>query len=217
MDVMRNGGSKDATITLENKKEANGIFSVDVKMVLTSEHIPESFKICYSIPDNMNIYSTWSPSIRYDRNIGVNWNKKVTSSRLTSWMPLHSLVSLDGKNRMTVAISDAKTPIKIAAGVCEETACIDWEIIFFTQSVAPIKEYTATIRIDTRDIPYYDSIYDVISWWETNCEYVPAHVPEYAKLPMNSLWYSYHKMLDVEDILKECALSKSIGMDTVMP
>ena len=33
---------------------------------------------------------------------------------------------------------------------------------------------------------------------------------------MNSLWYSYHQMLDVEDIVKECYLSKPLGMDTVI-
>lgn len=215
MEFMIKGGSEGANITLENKKESNGILSVDVKMVLERECIPEPFKVCFSIPD-IDIYSTWSPGIQYDRGLNPSWRKKTTHSRLATWMPLHSLVSLGGKNRMTVAISDAKTPISLATGVREETACIDWDITFFTVNVAPIKEYTATIRIDTRDIPYYDSIYDVTSWWEKVCGYVPAHVPEYARLPMNSLWYSYHQSLDVEDILKECALSKPLGMDTVI-
>ena len=131
-------------------------------------------------------------------------------------MPLHSLVSVDGRNRMTVALSDATTPTSIATGVCEENACIEWDITFFTVKVAPLKEYSATVRIDIRDIMYYDAAYDVVKWWESECGYVPAYVPEHAKLPMNSLWYSYHQQLDVEDIIKECRLSRAIGMDTVI-
>ena len=117
---------------------------------------------------------------------------------------------------MAVALSDAKTPTALCSGESEENATIEWEIKFFTIPIAPMKEYTATVRIDTRDIPYYDAIYDIASWWEEECGYMPAYVPEHAKLPMNSLWYSYHQALDVEDIILECKLSKALGMETVI-
>ena len=85
-----------------------------------------------------------------------------------------------------------------------------------TVKVAPLKEYSTLIRIDRRDVAYYDAIYDVVTWWEKDCGYTPAYVPEHAKLPMNSLWYSYHQQLDVDEIVAECALSKPLGMDTVI-
>ena len=90
-------------------------------------------------------------------------------------MPIHALISATGKNRMTVALSDAKTPCSLRSGECEEDACIQWEINFFTVPVAPLKEYTATVRIDTRKIPYYDAIYDTVTWWEKECGYAPAY------------------------------------------
>ncbi|MBO5355200.1 MAG: alpha-galactosidase [Clostridia bacterium] len=208
-------GFDGAKITLENEKTVNGVRFFDVHMVLDEEKIPETVTIRFSVPD-ADIYSIWSPALRYDRRLGVNWGKKGVASRLCSWMPLHALVSQNGRNRMTVALSDAKTPTALRAGICEENANFEWDIQFFTEKVAPLKEYCATVRIDTRDIPYYDSIYDVASWWENECGYKPAYVPEHARLPMNSLWYSYHQQLDVEDIVKECQLSKPLGMDTVI-
>lgn len=208
-------GFDGAKITLENEKTVNGVRFFDVHVVLDEEKIPETVTIRFSIPD-VDIYSIWSPALRYDRRLGVNWGKKGVASRLCSWMPLHALVSQNGTNRMTVALSDAKTPTALRAGICEENANFEWDIQFFTEKVAPLKEYRATVRIDTRDIPYYDSIYDVASWWENECGYKPAYVPEHARLPMNSLWYSYHQQLDVEDIVKECQLSKPLGMDTVI-
>ena len=209
------GGSPNAKIWIENECEQGGIATFDVKMSFENAEIPEPFKLKANLPD-IDIYSVWSPAVRFDRSLGPNWHKRTTPSRLASWMPLHSLVSIDGTNRTTVAISDATTPITIATGVREENACVDWEISFFTFKVAPLKEYSATVRIDTRAIPYYESAYDVVKWWEEECGYTPAYVPEHAKLPMNSLWYSYHQQLDVEDIIKECRLSKAIGMDTVI-
>ena len=208
-------GFDGAKITLENEKTVNGVRFFDVHVVLEEERIPETVTIRFSVPD-VDIYSIWSPALRYDRRLGVNWGKKGVASRLCSWMPLHALVSQNGRNRMTVALSDAKTPTALRACICEENANFEWDIQFFTEKVAPLKEYRATVRIDTRDIPYYDSIYDVASWWENECGYKPAYVPEHARLPMNSLWYSYHQQLDVEDILKECQLSKPLGMDTVI-
>ena len=215
MDFQITGGNPNSSIYISNERKNNGILLFDVNMILESESIPKEFRISFSIQD-VDIYSVWSPSIRFDRYIGPNWSKRTTSSRLASWMPLHSLVSVTGKNRMTVAISDAKTPIELRTGECEENAGIQWEIKFFTVPIAPVKNYKATIRIDTRDIPYYDAIYDTVAWWENECGYIPAYVPLHAKLPMNSLWYTYHQQLDVEDIIKECELSKPLGMDTVI-
>lgn len=215
MSFTVSGGNADAKITVETLSEQDGILLLKVEMKMETEAVPERFSVSWKQPC-VDCYSVWSPSIRTERQLGPNWSKRKTESRLASWMPLHSVVSMNGQNRMTVAVSDAVTPITVASGICEEDACIDWSISFFTILTAPIAAYSAVIRIDTRDIPYYDSVYAVSEWWEKECGYTPAYVPEHARLPMNSLWYSYHQQLDVEDILKECRLSKPYGMDTVI-
>ena len=209
----------DVKVTVMPLSKENGIEYYEVKAEYPWERIPEPFKVAFTVP-HVDIYSVWSPSwvhgSRFERRLGPNWSRRETSSRLASWMPLQTLVSAEGRNRIAVALSDAKTPVAIRAGVREETANVEWEVKFFSMQVAPLKEYTAILRIDTRDIPYYDAVYDVAQWWEKECGYIPAHVPEHARLPMNSLWYSYHQQLDVEDIIKECRLSKAMGMDTVI-
>ncbi len=215
MDYRIKGGNAGAKIFIDNERKKDGILFFDVNMVLENEVVPEEFCISFSIPA-IDTYSVWSPSVRFDRHLGPNWSKRVTTSRLASWMPLHAIVSSAGKNRTLVALSDAKTPTSIGTGICEEDANIQWDIKFFTIPVAPLKEYKATVRIDERDIAYYDAIYDAVAWWENDCGYVPAYVPESAKMPMNSLWYSYHQKLNVDEILEECRISKKLGMDTVI-
>ena len=215
MEFSIKGGSPEAKIVIENQVKKDGILTFDVSVSFDEPQIPEKFSIMFDFP-SVDIYSVWSPSVRYDRFIGVTWKKKVTQSRLASWMPLHSLVSANGRNRLTIAVSDAKTPTEIATGIHEHNAEFLCEIRFFTIKVAPLKEYRATVRLDLRDIPYYDSLYAVTDWWENECGYKPAYVPDAAKQPVNSLWYSYHQELFADEIVKECALSKPLGMDTVI-
>lgn len=215
MDFQIKHNNSDAQVCVNKIMEKDGICFYEFIAEFPQETIPEQITLSFSIP-SVEIYSVWSPAVRYDRHIGAPWSKRTTAARLSSGMPIHTLLSATGKNSITVAISDAETPTSIKSGVCEETANLDWEIDFFTIKVAPLKKYKAIIRIDRRDIVYYDAIYDVVNWWENECGYKPAYVPEYAKLPMNSLWYSYHQQLDVDDIVKECALSHELGMDTVI-
>lgn len=215
MNFKITGGNEGAVITIENEREENGIYLADVKMVLPKETTPELFRLEWNFPIH-DCYSVWSPSNSGNRDLRPNWGKRRTDSRLAAWMPLHQIVSVTGRNRMAIALSDAKTPTAILTGVCEETAELECRIEFFTNLVSPLSEYTATVRMDFRDIPYYDAIYDVSEWWEKECGYTPASVPEYAKLPMNSLWYSYHQRIVPEEIIRECKLSKELGMDTII-
>ena len=122
----------------------------------------------------------------------------------------------NSNNRLNITVSDAYTPISIGSGINEKLALYKCFVEFFTFPTTPITEYKATIRLDYRDIPFYESVYDSVAYWENNCGYIPADVPEYAKLPMNSLWYSFHQSLDSDEIIKECKASKQIGLETVI-
>ena len=200
MQFQIKGGNPDAQIRLENQREINGVVYVDVVMQLPKAEVPKPFSIEWKMPI-VNIYSLWSPALTADRHLGPNWGKRKTPSRLASSMPVHGWLAMDGSNRLMVALSDALTPTAIGGGVCEEDAHLECCIDFFTTPVAPLQEYRATVRWDQRSIPFYESVYEVAEWWEKECGYTPAYVPEAARLPMNSLWYSYHQMLDVEDIV----------------
>lgn len=202
------------SIELE-KFEKDGIYKVDVLWHSDTPIVPEKFSVRFSFP-SVDCYSVFSPALRNGRSLERNYFPQVTNSRLASWMPLHAIVSLSGKNRATIALSDATTPTSISTGVTEYGAQMECTVNFFTIPTTSITDYKATVYVDMRDIPYYDSVYDVVAWWEKECGYTPAFVPECARQPVNSLWYSYHQKLEVESIIRECRLSKELGMDTVI-
>lgn len=206
--------SKTADIRLTQKKEKD-ILYLQVDMINEKEEIPQSFSVNWKFSAKDCAF-TWNPSMGDIHGLYFEWGLKTIKSRLASWMPEQQLISRTGKNKLTIAVSDVDTPIEIGTGICEEDATVVCKVTFFTFPSSPRKNYSATIRLDMRNIDYYDSIYDVSAWWENECGYIPAFVPEEAKLPMDSLWYSFHQQLNKDEILEECRLSKELGMKTVI-
>ena len=208
------GGNEGAKIDVR-QTEKDGFLYADITVTMPEEAVPEKIKFEWQIP-TINCFSMWGPLLKDSRSLAPFWNKRTSLSRLASGMPLLQLISKKDLNTLCFASSDTATPMSIGAGVHEEDALIDFEINLFTSLTAPLKEYKATWRFDMRPIPYYDAIYDVASWWENDLGLKPAYVPDAAKMPMDSLWYSFHQVLDADAIAEECALAKPLGMDTVI-
>ncbi len=206
--------SKNTDFSL-TQSTLNDIIYLKVDMTTAKEQIPESFSVNWKI-SAADCAFTWNPSMGDIHGLYFEWGLKTVKSRLASWMPEQQIISRTGKNKLTIAVSDVDTPIEIGTGVCEEDATIVCKATFFTLPSSPRKHYSAVIRLDMRNIDYYDSIYDVSDWWKNECGYTPAFVPEAAREPMDSLWYSFHQRLDKEKILKECRLSSQLGMKSVI-
>ncbi len=214
MDFIIKGGNKNALIKI-NEFDDNGVIFLNVDVTFDTEQIPEAFSINWKFSAKDCAF-TWNPGMMDIHGLYFDWSKKIIKSRLASWMPLQQLISRDGRNKLAIAVSDVDTPIEIGTGICEEDAALDCEIRFFTVPTSPCTEYSATIRLDMRDMVYYDSIYDVTNWWENECGYESAFVPESAKEPVDSLWYSFHQDLQKDEIIKECEQSSALGMKTVI-
>ena len=117
---------------------------------------------------------------------------------------------------MTVAVSDSLTPINISFGIHEEDAQVKCQIVFFALPVSALNSYTALIRIDSRHIPFYESLRDVKLWWNETSGYTDASVPEAARTPMYSAWYSFHQELEPEKLYEQCRISKKLGCDAII-
>lgn len=214
MNFKISGGNKNADIKLTENRNGD-ILYLTVNMALPAPEIPETFRITWNFSAS-DVHSTWNPSLLDIHGLAFEWGQLKVQSRLASWMPIQSLISKNGTNKLCIAVSDVDTPISIKTGLREEDATFACEIEFFTRSTSPTDNYTAVVRFDMRSIPYYDSIYETSDWWEHDCGYKSANVPDAAKMPMDSLWYSFHQMLNKDEIIKECKASKVLGLETVI-
>jgi len=163
--------------------------------------------------DNIDIAAAWSPCEYHNKQIRPDWGRFSESSAVHG-APIFSNISCDDQNRLTVACSDVKNRVGIRCGLLEESA----ELACFVRIAVdqPVESYEADIRIDTRDIPFWEAVGDASRWLETAEGIAPAPVPESASLPFYSTWYSFHHDLEPSRVLAECRYFKEAGCDALL-
>ncbi len=175
---------------------------------------PSEYTIAWQM-DQIDTIGFWSPRHHFNSNITPDWEKRSSVSKLTQGAPVVALYSKSGENRLTISLSDPKTPINIMAGVVEENGKIVYEIKLFCEKVSLMKEYQVLLRLDTRKLPFYKTVKDVRNWW-SELGFKKAYEPEHASAPLYSAWYSFHQRTIPEEIIQECKIAKEYGMDTVI-
>lgn len=215
MDFSVSTPDQSGNVRVTERSNKDGILLLDFEITYETPQIPSVATVEWSIPC-IDMYSVWGANLGLTRLMSANWAKRTTRSRLACGAPYHSLISFDGINGMTVAVSDAHTPIEIATGICEETAEMECRLRFFTEQINQISSYRATVYIDTRRIRYEDALRSADRYLADECGYPSAYIPDIAKRPMYSCWYSFHQELDVEKVLEQCRLAKAMGMEAVI-
>jgi len=163
----------------------------------------------------VDIHFAWHPACGKNRSMRVDWMGDI-SSRITSSAPVFTFFSNTGRSRMTVALSDALTLIGQNYGVREENGMLHCRVTVPLDATGKTNSYSVMLYRDYDDQPYEDAIRRVSAWWEKDCGYVPMHVPELARLPLYSTWYSYHQQAYAADLEAECALAAEDGYKTVI-
>ena len=204
-----------ASVNLTERTEQDGVPVLDLDVTFPEPTVPKPILVQWTIPCT-DLYSVWNAGGSFSRYLGMDWAKRVCRSRLACGAPFYALVSPSDENRMTISLSDPKTPCEIASGVCEETAEVACEVRFFTEPIGKITSYCATIRIDTRAIHYCDALHDADHFLAKDCGYPSAYIPDAAKRAMYSTWYSFHQKIDVDKIIRQCELAKEYGMESVI-
>lgn len=192
-----------------------GVYDLHIDLKYSEKKAPGEFVVKWKLPVH-EIISIWTPFSDYNRTLGKDWALTCSSSRLAVGAPVLACLDPKGNNVLTIGISDAKSPIDIDCGIIEETAELVCYVSFFVDAASPISEYCATVRLDARKISFVDTVMGIEQWWENDCGYKHAYVPEAARLPMNSAWYSFHQALDSDKILHECEISAKLGLKTII-
>lgn len=211
-EVNEKGNSEE--IIIEKIEENDGIEIYKIKIKYKEAVHPEKVSLSF-VADGTDIYSVWSPIHTDERSIKPNWRPNIAASRACDGAPVQTALSRSGINRLTAALSDPKTPLELKMGVRESDVNLVVMADIFTFPVAKLDFYEVDLRIDTRPVEYYEAIADVREWWN-EYGYRNAKVPEAARVPVYSTWYSFHQHFDADSIVKECEASKEYGCETVI-
>lgn len=156
----------------------------------------------------------WSSSSGLKRNFLPDWIGAKIHSRSVVGTPILSFVGCDDENIITLSLSDAETPSTVSGGYSEQTGGINFKLELLDGAVGVMSSYSVSLTIDERPLPFYECVKQASADFEDK---LPVRViSESAKLPVYSTWYANHQDLNREQLLQDCVLAKSLGMDTVI-
>ncbi len=208
-------GGENWKITTEVHPAEDGVQEIDFDFQAAEPAAPVPFVVNLAVPQK-DIFSRWYPSRAMVRNLVPDWNSAdQPHAQLAENAPELTLISQSGRNRLTLAVSDALRYTKFICGVNEGNSGILCRVSCFMQPEAPLTHAKFTMYLDTRDIFYADAVMDAARWFEKY--YEPASVPESAKDLLYSSWYTFHQgELYDHAVEKQCRLARDYGMKTVI-
>jgi alpha-galactosidase len=208
------GDPEPFVVRLNSRELADNLHIVNLTLRAADPAVPPPLSVVFSQP-MVDTHGRWHPGGRSNRAIYPEWDSRFTS-QMTRYAPLVSFYSIHGENRLTVATSDVVEPVYFQAGVFEETASLQCRLKLFERPRPAVSEIQLQLRIDTRAIPFSQAMGEVTGWWETDGENAPCTVPESARVPLYSTWYSFHQSLVVDDVVEQCRLARELGCEAVI-
>ncbi|WP_271769742.1 glycoside hydrolase family 36 protein [Aquimarina algiphila] len=198
------------------QKLEKGLFKVTIKLQASTLKNTKPVKLVWKIPA-INLKGTWLSNYESDRRIYAEFDaERMLVSRAAYEAPVISLFGHNDENLHTFACSDAIHTLSLGAGLREEDGWIYCNVILFKDPVPDFDIYELSILLDYRKQRYENSLRKVSSWWASMTEYTPMFVPDIAKLPMYSTWYSYHQDITTKSLLEECRTASLLGYKTII-
>lgn len=191
-----------------------GLYLVRLSVSAPSPRVPPPMRIAWRHPA-LDIQACWTPTAGPRRGIAADWSAP-SRFAANAGAPVMAFYDLAGRNRLTFACSDAMGPVFLKGGLREETSELDCAVGFFEQESPPLARYGATLRVDRREIPFTRSLRETADWWAGLPGMAPGPVPEAARLPAYSTWYSFHQALSAGAVEEECRLARSLGCASVI-
>jgi alpha-galactosidase len=216
LDVEVVGELKGFTLDVGVDRLAAGLEVLSLKLTTPTPQPPPRFTLKWSLPSH-DVAGHWMTGRQLNKTIRPDWaGGRLQSSMFAREAPVSCLFGSDDRNVLTFAVSDALDTILSGSGVREEDGLIYNEVGFFSEPHESLREYTAQVRFDRRAVPYWTALAEVSDWWARQPGYRPARVPEAARLPVYSTWYNYHQGVDAAVLLKEAAVAKQMGFESII-
>lgn len=161
----------------------------------------------------LDICGIWYPNCGKERSLQADWGRPNRSMTCIS-APVVCLFSEEGKNRLTFALEEAAKEIFFSAGVREEDGTLSCQIgMLLEKEELP---WRTRLYLNWKDCSYAAALDEIAAWWEKDCGMAAMPVPEAARLPMYSTWYSYHQEICAKKLEREAALAKAAGFETLI-
>lgn len=206
-------GDFETETTIEKLRDGLEIATISIKHQKGAT--PPEFSLKWKLPSS-NIAGYWSSASFNDKTIGPSWAPSSVRSMLAKQAPVITLFGHDDSNRLTFSATEALNTVVMSTGVKEEDGLVYNEMTFFSEKHQSVTNYEVKIRFDSRPQLYSKALEEVADWWASFDQLKPVEVPEVARKPVYSSWYSYHQNVTMKDLLAECRLAKQMGFESII-
>jgi len=193
----------------------SGEHIMEYSFEISSKYCEEALSIVWKIPA-IDIKGSWSSNLILDKRIRADWENPQLTSSISIDAPLLSIFGQHDQNIICFASSDSINNLEFEAGLREEDNFIYCSITFFTEKIKVHDLYKCKILINYAPQNFSKVIQETATWLTENSPLSKANIPEGAKVPLYSTWYSYHQGLEEEALLEECRISKSLGYKLII-
>lgn len=215
LQVTLEGDRGDFRFDVDGRTIEPGIEILRLTLQADAAATPPPIVLHWALPAH-DMQGIWTTASWGDKTIGPDWSMSGVSSMFARNAPVLSLFGSDDGNRITIAVSDALNAVRLRAGIREEDATVRGRIELFQESLPATTGTEIEVRFDRRPVPLREALVGVRDWWTTLPGHQPASVPDPARLPMYSTWYSYHQSVSAEELLREIELAGELGYEAII-
>ncbi|MEK3671582.1 MULTISPECIES: glycoside hydrolase family 36 protein [unclassified Paenibacillus] len=213
-EILLEGSSPDFQSQLHVEHGVDGVAYAILTLSALVPAAPPKLTLRWSC-QAIDIQGMWHPAAERNRGLIPDWREGFLS-RSTFSAPVVSLYGSRGNNVLTFACSDVLNPLELRAGLNEETSSFQCAVTLFAGDVSPITHYELILRLDSRSVPYYEALGAAGKWWAGLKGSETSPVPDTAREPVYSTWYSFHQQLKPEILELECRLAAELGCGAVI-
>ena len=196
-------GHGEVVLTMENPKdwryaieradkgETPGVFLVKFTAKGQKEETPPPARV-EIVTEQKDVQYRWTPN---NATVPIPWQETMGDlmSKSTMLSPVYAWLSQTDANRLTFAVSDAIYPTLFSGYERDRSGSkLHNAVTFFARGGKLLKEYSAVIRYDFRDRPYYETVSEACDWIASFPGQEGRRVPDAAYEPLWNSWYGYH-------------------------
>ena len=205
----------DTLVTIQQTGCENSVYTYRIDVSFPDVRIPSPIQILWE-EDMLDLLHVWTAGAGF-QHMHQWFSPTANHSRFCCGAPILCTMGEHGRNRQTVSVSDVNSPIELRFYIkdLEQRDKVGYGIQLFSQKCDAIQNYSTQFRIDCRDIPYYESIQSVNSWWKS-CGYIFPACPKEAEDPLYSSWYNFHQAPEQHALLQDLKIASQLGFKTVI-
>lgn len=177
----------------------------------TNAEADDAFTITWSEPCNGMMYK-WDATCNMHRSVYVHWDDTF-NSMISVNAPVSCYFDGSDTNRYCWALSECKKLVQIKNAFDDLNGFLTPSFILKTSQFTEQFSTSVTLRIDKRPVSMGNAVADIAAWWSNDLGITPAYVPDDAREPLYSFWYSHHQQVNAPAVEEECSRAKELGFE----